>query len=307
MSEQRRFNSDAELEGALVSLDQHINYPPTPDLASSVHHRLMANRRPRLLQERVRELARTIWPAARSRLVVVSFALLLALAGLLALDPEARTVLADRLGLRGVTISQVPFVPTATPTASPSPSPTGASTTPIVQTPVPTSTPISIGERLQLGQRVAFADARSRLPFGIQTPSVAELSTPDEVYLGDQPIGGEVALVYYPRPGLPALNETGIGLLLTEFRGDLHTEFNPVGKMVGPETRVEEITVNGGKGYWLEGQPHMFFYRDSKGEVRNETIRLAGNTLLWEEGNLTLRLEGALTRDAALRIARSIR
>jgi hypothetical protein len=307
MNEQRRFNSDAELEGALVSLGQHLDYPPTPDLASTVRQRLIANRRPRSFQERVRALARSVWPAARSRLAVATLALLLALAGLLALDPDTRTVLADRLGLRGVTISQVPFVPTATPTASPSPSPTNVSTATVIRTPVPTSTPIPVGERLQLGQRVTFADARAQLPFSIQTPSVSELSAPDEVYLGDQPIGGQVALVYYPRPGLPASHETGVGLLLTEFRGDLHTGFNPVGKAVGPETRVEQLTVNGGGGYWLEGQPHMFFYRDSAGEVQNETIRLAGNTLLWEAGNLTLRLEGALTRDAALRIARSIR
>ena len=35
--------------------------------------------------------------------------------------------------------------------------------------------------------------------------------------------------------------------------------------------------------------------------------RLAGNTLLWVRGDTTYRLETALGRDAALRLARSVR
>ena len=67
------------------------------------------------------------------------------------------------------------------------------------------------------------------------------------------------------------------------------------------------ISVNGGPGYWIEGEPHLFFYRDRSGNVRDETIRLAGNVLLWEQGELTLRLEGDLRLPQALRIAKSFR
>jgi hypothetical protein len=41
--------------------------------------------------------------------------------------------------------------------------------------------------------------------------------------------------------------------------------------------------------------------------VLDERIRLARNTLLWEHGPLTLRLEGDLSLAEALRIARSFR
>jgi hypothetical protein len=41
--------------------------------------------------------------------------------------------------------------------------------------------------------------------------------------------------------------------------------------------------------------------------VRNEELRLAGNTLLWVQGDLTLRLEIAGSREDALRIAGSMR
>ena len=41
--------------------------------------------------------------------------------------------------------------------------------------------------------------------------------------------------------------------------------------------------------------------------VLDERIRLARNTLLWEHGPLTLRLEGDLTLPEALEFARSFR
>ena len=38
-----------------------------------------------------------------------------------------------------------------------------------------------------------------------------------------------------------------------------------------------------------------------------ETLRLAENTLLWERGGVTYRLEAQVTRDEAIRIASSFR
>ncbi len=38
-----------------------------------------------------------------------------------------------------------------------------------------------------------------------------------------------------------------------------------------------------------------------------EAIRLAGNTLLWQDGDLTLRLESSLDRNRAVEIAKSMR
>lgn len=59
--------------------------------------------------------------------------------------------------------------------------------------------------------------------------------------------------------------------------------------------------------YWLTGTPHLFWYTDATGAVTMERIRLAGNTLLWSQGGLVFRLESALPRAAALRIAASVR
>ncbi|MCW5853713.1 MAG: hypothetical protein KIT87_26840, partial [Anaerolineae bacterium] len=92
--------SDAELEQALGELGTRLAYPPTPDLASAVRQRLeTAPERP------------TFWPRwslSPRRLALVA-ALLLALVGLgLALSPDARRVIADRLSVRGIDIRQVP-------------------------------------------------------------------------------------------------------------------------------------------------------------------------------------------------------
>jgi hypothetical protein len=70
---------------------------------------------------------------------------------------------------------------------------------------------------------------------------------------------------------------------------------------------VEEVTVGGEPGYWFSGEPHFFTYIDADGQFREERTRLAGNTLIWQRGDLTLRLEGQLPKEEAVRIAESMR
>ena len=227
----------------------------------------------------------------RSGMAVGLLLLLALLAALLAGSAEVRTAVADRLGLRGVQIGHLPFVPA----------------------PAPTLVPLPVGDRLSLGERLSLAAAGAR--FGAPVALPAALGEPDEVYLREPPAGGMVSLIYRPRPGLPAAGSTGVGLLISQFRGALTPEF--LGKGLGPDSRVEQVAVrdtapcglapdDGARALWIAGQPHLFFYRDRAGQVRDESVRLAGNVLLWERGDLTLRLEGALGRDEALRIAASL-
>jgi hypothetical protein len=67
------------------------------------------------------------------------------------------------------------------------------------------------------------------------------------------------------------------------------------------------VTVNGRPGYWLDGQPHAFMYFDSSGQVHQDTVRLAGNVLFWEQDGVTFRLEGARDQATALRLAATVR
>ena len=65
--------------------------------------------------------------------------------------------------------------------------------------------------------------------------------------------------------------------------------------------------IGGRQGYWVAGDPHTVLYLDPFGEVRENTVRLAGNTLLWQRGRLTLRLEGIGSREQAVAVARSLK
>jgi hypothetical protein len=315
MADRVLFPSETELEQALTDLGRHLAYPPTPDLAGSVRRHLAAGRQPRqsfwrsvlALQRRPRAFWET-WLPLQRRVALALVALLVIAGAVLAISPEARTAVADRLGLRGVQIGQVPALPaTATPTV-PTLTPAAAGAVPAVSpatTPLPSASPSppSPGVRLGLGQQLTLEQARARVAFRLLVPSA--LGAPDETYLLSTPVGGQVALVYYPRPDVPEASTTGVGVLLTEFQADIHT-VGPVGKGLPPGTRLEEVQVNRGRGYWIDGDPHVFFFRDTRGQQLSENTRLASNVLLWEQGPLTLRLESSLPKDAALSIAASV-
>ena len=94
-----------------------------------------------------------------------------------------------------------------------------------------------------------------------------------------------------------------MGLLLTQFRGDLSPLL--VEKFIGPGTGTRELRVGAERGFWIRG-PHSFAYRDDRGQVRVEERRLAANTLLWQDGRVLLRLESRLGLERTLAIARSL-
>ena len=143
------------------------------------------------------------------------------------------------------------------------------------------------------------------MKWAVLVPS--SLGQPDEVYLQPPQAGppqGEVTLVYSTRPGIPVSGQTGVAVLITEARGAVNSQF--FGKMFGPDTTIEPVTVAGHQGYWIAGAPHEFFFTDVNGNIRNETLRLATNTLLIDEGGTIVRIEGDLTKAQVLEIAASL-
>jgi hypothetical protein len=83
-------------------------------------------------------------------------------------------------------------------------------------------------------------------------------------------------------------------------RGIYSKELNP------SQHRLLDVEVRGVPGFWIEGEPHVFLYEDADGVIQFETIRLAGNVLLWEENGVTIRIESALPLEEVLRIAGSL-
>ena len=255
-----------ELERMLSELGRELDWPDTPELAPRVRARL-AEPPPR---RRPRPL---VWGGRRS--LALALVLLLVLAAVTAAAvPAVRDAVLDVLGLQGATVERRTTLPTPPPE-----------------------------RRLDLGRRTTLANARERLTFDPLVPAAP--SDPEGVYVRRSVPGGELSMTYLPRPGLPRARSTRLGLVISEFRGDLDPDY--IGKLVGPGGVVERVTVDGARAIWVEGAPHFFFYRDPKGRPTHRDLRLAHNVLLVERGNLLVRLEGAFSRERAIAIARSLR
>jgi hypothetical protein len=218
---------------------------------------------------------RRAWRRPRGRTFVLAFALFAVAVGAVMAVPPARSAILEFFGLEGATVQRVDELP---------------------------ELPAGVTSSLQLGAPVSLDEASGVARFDVLVPEV--LGEPDGTYHSVVPPGGRISLVYEPREGLPEARETGVGLLVTEYRGDLAPEF--IGKMADEGVSIEPVTVDGEPGLWLEGEQHFFFYRNPDGETVEDTIRLAGNTLLLEQDNVLVRLEGEITRERALEIAASL-
>lgn len=123
------------------------------------------------------------------------------------------------------------------------------------------------------------------------------------------PASGQIVVIYAPTPTLPASPVAGVGALLSTLPGSLNDEMFV--KVEGPGTTAETLTFTTAAGtsvdaVWLSGEPHQYVFIDSNDQPVFDTLRLATNTLLWEDGDVTYRLEADVSRDAALAIARSV-
>jgi hypothetical protein len=297
--------TELELERALADLAVHLEQPATPPLAEAVMARVAEQpaRAGRAAgagtRTRAGRLARPV-PRVRlprggwRRLAVAALVLLVLATGIVVATPPAREAVARRLGILGIQIHLGGPTPTST---TPQP---GSSTT--LRPGAATTLPPGAGADLGLGRRVTLEQARAAVSFALLVPTVPGFERPDAVYLGDALPGGRVDLVYRPRPGLRASPFTNAGLLITEFQATPFAD-----KLAKEATRVEEVAVGGELGYWLSGEPHGFVYRDRNGDILEETARLAGSTLVWTHHGLTLRLEGQVSKQKALRLAESMR
>jgi len=154
------------------------------------------------------------------------------------------------------------------------------------------------------GEEVGLDEARQRAEFQVLVPSLAAAGQPDHVYYSDVPSGGTVSLVWGPRPGYPA-DANGIGPVITEFQATVDPAVWE--KMLYEGTTVTSTDVGGHTALWVAGGEHTFFYRDASGRRVDSSLRLVGDTLIWESGGLVLRIEGAPSLTAAAVVARSLR
>lgn len=93
-----------------------------------------------------------------------------------------------------------------------------------------------------------------------------------------------------------------VRLLVTQIDPVLVSPEEAVKKIAGSSTRAAFVPLDNGEMWalWIAGAPHVV-------GLPGAPPRLAANTLVWTRGSLTLRLEGATSRDEAVRIAKSFR
>ena len=139
-------------------------------------------------------------------------------------------------------------------------------------------------------RRMPLERARLQVSFPILIP--AALGQPDGVVVSDR--GRVVSLIYRRAP---------YGLVrLDEFAGRFNTVYFQKFLSLRMMTEVE---VNGTKGAWIKG-PHELVYVTRDGTLATASARLTvGNTLIWGTSQVALRLEGKLSKPAALAIATS--
>jgi hypothetical protein len=266
-----------ELERALLELE--LEWPETPDLAGAVLTRIEAETAGdagpiEAGREDARAAPRRPFFAGWRRRVAVAVAALAVLGGgTLAVSPAARSTVSRWLGLKGVEIRR------EKPTATPPPR-------------------SRLGETLGLGVPITPAQARKA---GALFPG--DLPSPDAAYLGPL-VGGQrpVALVYAPRDGLRPSKVTGVALIVQTFKASLDSVI--LKKMA---TNVVYLMVGGAPAYWISGEPHGFQYATPNGAGAFVPQRLADHTLILErpDGRL-VRIEGVLTRAAAVKLAESV-
>jgi hypothetical protein len=143
------------------------------------------------------------------------------------------------------------------------------------------------GGKLDLGRRIPVADAAHAASFRALLPPRGV----NAAYVSAEPPGGRITLV------------VGRSLVI-EFRGQ-PSPF--VFKMIGPNTRVRHVRVNGGAGLYIDRSPHEVVFVNQAGNTQPDPVRLKGSVLLWPQHGLVLRIERAGSLAHALALARSLK
>lgn len=293
--------SEADLEVALLDLGGALAPAEAPGLALAV--RLRIERGDAAAPGRPAWAERLGLPAVRP----LRRGLVLALAAVLLIGGIAAALGFGLPGLRIVILGPPP-----SPSGSgvgPGPSP-GASQPSPTPTLAPLPTPPSL-ESLNLGRPVEPSAAQAAVGYPVKLPSLPELGRPLGVYAQGNPPGARLSAIYAANSSFPAgsnppiVSGQPVAIIVMELPGLLDEGY--LKKVLEPGTSIQAQAVNGHEGFWISGEPHQLVYVRPDGTGEDDAIRIVGNVLAWNDGNLTFRIEGARDLVTALRIAASVR
>jgi hypothetical protein len=284
-----------ELERELKELGSHIEYPPTPNLARAVRRSLDQVGMP----PRSRRFWSS-WPSLQRAVAAVALVLIIAV---LALSPTMRATVIDRFeagqtatsgrSTGGAQVSPATEAQRKLAPLSGQEAATGESSPDSAQKNTP------LGEHLGFGERITLQEARIGSEEGtpLLLPHVPMLGDPDEVYAVEPPRGDGVVLLYRTRPGLPPIDDSGVGLVLIEIVGDVESSYLPEGAR--SDTTLETAKIGGNRGYWI---PAGHDLPSRIGRIE----QLHGSILLWKQDGRAILLEASLPKEEETRIAESV-
>jgi len=261
-----------DLEAALVDLGDHLDVPTGDGLMDRVVERLAA--------EPVAPVRDLDLPAPwrhRHRLLLVAAAVLLALVVALSAVTPTRDAIARWLGIGVIEVRNEP---------------TPRATTPPGQNPVPGGP--TTGTELASGQVATdLAAAQARVSFTVRLAHHPAAGSPSTIVTDDRIPGGLVAITY----------ERFTLVELASADGSLPM----MRKTLDPTAHAESAAVLGHEAFWITGDPHEIGYLTQDNRYLTDSVRRAGDVLIWEDGGITFRIEGLHDRAEAEAIAASVR
>jgi hypothetical protein len=164
--------------------------------------------------------------------------------------------------------------------------------------------PATAGRTYDLGAPAPLARAVERADTaGWRLAAPPAAGGPARAFVGRP--AGAVTLAWAPSAALPEIGDSGIGLLLTAMPEA--TDAGGMFKHAAGGTTVDLVEVEHHAAYWIAGAAHEVVIADPEGDLLRDSSRLAGNTLIWTDGDVTYRLESALDRDEAIDLAATLR
>jgi Domain of unknown function (DUF4367) len=149
------------------------------------------------------------------------------------------------------------------------------------------------------GTPISLEAAEATLGRPIMLPTYPEEIAPERVLLQDF---GQVkaAVLFFEHPD-------GTRFALFETNAGVGKGLPAVGKGIAGEAQAEPVSGLGSEAYWLTGLRIVQYY-DLEGSIIQDSVRATDvNTLLWGEEGYVFRIEGDLSQDDALKIAKSLR
>lgn len=168
----------------------------------------------------------------------------------------------------------------------------------------PAGLPADVATGRDLGREVTLERAEAIAGFDAALPSA--LPSPDRTWVDEAVIGFEpedvarrIVDAWAPADGLPVIPGTEAGAVLMQFEG----EWQVAAKVLSAETnRFGEAIVEGRPAFWTTGEHELVLVSGD----RSVPLLVTGNVLIWQDAGFTFRLETALGRSDAVRIAESV-